>query len=87
MGLLVNMSTSNEEQKWLESVKKKLKNYISSPKWDCIILPSSQYEIISQIMETKNVADLPILINERITDFILENIKTKFKEINLSKGI
>ena len=81
------MSTNNEEQKWLKNVQNKLKKYISNPKWDCIVLPSSQYDIISQIMKVQNVEDLPVLINEKITDFILENIKTKFKEINLSKGI
>ena len=81
------MTTNNEDQKWLESVQNKLKKYISNPKWDCIVLPSSQYDIISQIMKVKNVEDLPVLINERITDFILENIKTKFSKINFSRGI
>lgn len=81
------MLLNKEEQKWLESVQNKLQKYICSPKWDCIVLPSSQYDIISQIMKVKNVNELPVLINERIVDFILNNIKTKFNELNVSKGI
>lgn len=69
------------EQRWLISVQNKLKKYISSWKWDCILLSSTQYEIISTIMSVKNVKQLPLLINERIVDSILKQIEFKFKQV------
>lgn len=69
-----------EEVKWFKSVKTKLQKYISSPYWDDINLSSDYIGIITTIMNTKNVKDLPLLINERLTDTILDQIKTKINK-------
>ena len=71
----------SEEQKWLESVQRKLKKYISSPYWDCINLPDSFYSIISIIMQTNNVKHMSPCIDERVTDMILNKIEKEFKNI------
>lgn len=70
-----------EEQRWLKSVQKKLKKYISHWKWDCIILTTTQYEIIAQINSVTDVKDLPMLVNERLVDYIIEQIEAKFKQV------
>ena len=70
-----------QEQAWLEKTQKQLSKYISSPYWDDIKLSEIQISIITQIMNTKSVNKLSPLINERITDAIIENIKTKINNL------
>ena len=74
------MTEEMEEQKWLESVQKKLKKYILSPYWDSISLSDVYMGIINLIMQAKNVKELSPLINERITDQILNKIATEIQK-------
>lgn len=76
-----------EEQRWLVTTQKKLAKYISNPYWDDLDLPDWQYNVISQIMSTKNVKTLSAGINERITDMIFDRIEKELKQIKeSSKG-
>lgn len=75
-----------EEQKWLKSIQKQLQKYISSWKWDCIELDDTDYSLINTIMNAKTPKDLPVLLNERLVDYILNKIKNKFSNINV-KGL
>ena len=84
--MLAQEKIHNEEQRWLIAVQNKLKKYISHWKWDCIMLTSSQYDIISQINSVNDVNELPMLINERVVGHILEQIEIKFKQVN-TKGL
>lgn len=78
---MLEENINKEEQRWLRSIQNKLRKYISSWKWDCILLTSTQYQIVSTIMSVKNVNQLPLLINERIVDDILKQIELKFKKV------
>ena len=78
---MLDENINKEEQRWLRSIQNKLRKYISSWKWDCILLTSTQYQIVSTIMSVKNVNQLPLLINERIVDDILKQIELKFKKV------
>lgn len=73
--------THKEEQKWLMSIQKKFKKFISNPKWDSLSLTNTEWDIVMRIMNTNDVEDLPILINERIVDHILTKISNQFKNI------
>ena len=69
-----------EEQRWLESVQKKLAKYISSPYWDDIHLPNSLYDVLVQIMNTKNVNTLSMSINERVVEHLMATITKQLKQ-------
>ena len=73
--------THKDEQRWLLGVQKRLKKYISHWKWDCILLSSTQYDIISKIMSVNDVNELPMMINERIVTQLFEQIDFKFKQV------
>lgn len=76
-----------EEQLWFEGVKKKLAKFISSPYWDSIHISNSYIDIITLIMNTKKVNELSPLINERLTDQIINTIQKEIKEAKQnSKG-
>lgn len=74
------MTKKSEDQRWLESIQKKFAKLINSPYWDCIELSQNYIDIISLIMNTKDVNNLSPLINERLTDNIFECINTKIKK-------
>ena len=74
-------TTRKEEQKWLMSIQKKFKKFISNPKWDSLSLTNTEWDIVMRIMNTNEVEDLPILINERIVDHILTKISNQFKNM------
>ena len=76
----------NEEQKWLNSVKKKFMKYISNLNWDNIKLTDTELTIVTFIMNAKTPDDLPILVNERIVDHILEKVKNQLNNLK-TKGI
>lgn len=78
--------THKEEQKWLLSIQKQFKRFIGDLRWDSVSLTDTELDIVSLIMKTKDVDDLPILINERIVDHIIEKIQKQFKNIKLTKG-
>lgn len=70
-----------DEKRWFDSLKRKFIKYINSPYWDDLNLPESYMGIIVQIMNAKNVKELSPLINERLTDSILDTIQRKIKNI------
>ena len=74
------MQKQSENQKWLINIQKQFAKLISSPYWDCIHIPDSYINIITLIMNTKNVTSLSPLINERLTDTILNTCKQKIKQ-------
>lgn len=74
------------ENKWLKSVQNKFKKLISDLRWDSITLTGTEMAIVTFIMNAKTANDLPVLINERIVDHILEKVKTQFKHFN-TKGL
>lgn len=69
-----------DEKRWFDSLKRKFTKYINSPYWDDLNLPESYMDIIVQIMKAKNVNELSPLINERLTDAIIETIQKRTKE-------
>ena len=78
------LTEQEEEQKWLESVQKKLIKYISSPYWDSLHLSDSYLSIISQLVNTKDVRKLSAGINERVTDILIEKIEKELKKAKQS---
>lgn len=75
-----------EENKWLKSVQNKFKKLISDLRWDMLFLTDTEIMILTFIMNSKSINDLPILIDERLIECIIEKIKKQFKEIN-TKGL
>ena len=70
-----------EEQRWFNSVQRKLKKRIANPKWDSLNLTSVEWDTVIFIAKATNVNELPLLINERITDSLLEKIDAQFKQM------
>ena len=74
-----------EEERWLKSVQNKLKKLISDLRWDSINLTETEMNVVTYIMNAQKVNELPLLVDERLTDFIFEKIKKQFK--NFNKGL
>ena len=70
-----------EEQCWFINVQKKLRKRIANPKWDSLNLTSAEWDTVIFIAKATNVNELPLLINERITDRLLKKIDTQFKQM------
>ena len=70
-----------EEKKWFEGVKRKLQKYISNPYWDDLNLSNTYITVITLIMNTTDVKKLSPLINEKLTNDILNTIQTKLKQV------
>ena len=68
-----------EEQAWLNSVKRKLFKLISSPYWDCIHISDLQLSIVTHINNTTDVRNLSPVINERVTDMLIQDLTNKIK--------
>lgn len=75
------MTEEKEEQLWFKSVKNKLQRRISNPKWDSLNLTKIEWDSIIFIVQAKTVNDLPILLNERMTENILKKIDLQFKQM------
>lgn len=75
-----------EENRWFESVQNKFKKLIADLRWDSLSLTETEMSIITFIMNAKSADELPILINERLTDGIIEKIKNQFKKLSV-KGL
>ena len=71
----------SEEDKWLKKVQNKLKKYILSPIWDAIELSDTNYAILERIMNAEKANDLPYSINERVVDYLIEDIDKKYKQM------
>lgn len=75
------MTEEREEQLWFTNVKRKLSRRIANPKWDCLSLTKIEWDTILFITNAKNVNELPILINERVTDSLFNKIDNQFKQM------
>ena len=75
-----------EEQRWLNSVQKKFKKYISNLNWDNLKLTETEMNIVTFVMNAKSPKDLPILVNERLVNHVLEKIKNQLKNMQ-TKGL
>ena len=75
-----------EEERWLKAIQKKFKKLISDLRWDSLKLTDTEMSIITFVMNAETVKDLPVLVDERLTDHIFEKIKNQFKNFN-TKGL
>lgn len=75
-----------EELCWLKSIQKKFMKYISNPNWDNLTLTETEINIVTFIMNAKTPNELPLLVNERLVDHILEKIKNQLKNTQ-TKGL
>lgn len=75
-----------EENRWLKSIQNKFKKLISDLRWDSLKLTDTELSVITFVMNAKNSNDLPILVNERLVDYILDKIKKQLKNYN-TKGL
>ena len=75
-----------EEQRWLNSVKKKFMLYISNINWDNIKLTDTEISIVTFVMNAETPDDLPILVNERIVDYVLDKVRNQLNSLK-TKGI
>ena len=75
-----------EENRWLKSTQKKFKKLISDLRWDSLNLTETEMSIVTFVMNAKAAEDLPVLINERLIEYVFEKIKKQFKNFN-TKGL
>ena len=75
-----------EELNWLKSIQKKFKKLIADCRWDCVELTETEYLIVKYVMNAKTPYDLPILVDERLVNHVIEKVKNKFSKIN-TKGL
>ena len=75
-----------EENRWLKSIQNKFMKLISDLRWDSISLTETEMSIVAFVMNAKTADDLPVLINERLVDHIIEKVKNQFKNFN-TKGL
>lgn len=75
------MTEEKEEQQWFTNLKRKLQRRIANPKWDSLSLTKIEWDTILFITKAKNVNELPVLINERVTDNLLNKIDNQFKQM------
>jgi len=70
-----------EEQLWFKKLQSKLKKRIANPKWDNLSLTKVEWDTVLFIMRATTVDELPLLINERMTDSLLNKIDNQFKQM------
>ena len=75
-----------EENRWLKTIQNKFMKLISDPRWDSVDLTNTELSIVTLIMRAKTANDLPVLVNERIVDHIMEKVRHQFKNFNI-KGL
>lgn len=75
-----------EEQRWLKSNQRKFMKLISDCRWDCVELTDTEYLVVQYVMNAKTPNDLPILVDERLVNHILEKVKNQFSQMK-TKGI
>lgn len=71
-------------QEWLNNTQKRLNEYMSDEKWECIDLSVLQHQLISKILNTKDVNDLPQSINDSLVNYLYEVIDGQYKKVNLT---
>ena len=80
------MTEEKEEQKWLNSIQKKFKKLISDLRWDCVKLTETEYLIVEYVMNAKTPNDLPVLVDERLVNHVMEKVKIQFLKMR-TKGL
>lgn len=75
-----------EEERWLKTIQKQFQKLIADLRWDSITLTDTEMSIVTYVMNAKNVCDLPVLVNERLIDYIMEKVKNQFKNFK-TKGL
>ncbi len=71
-------------QEWLNNTQKRLNEYMSDEKWECIDLSVLQHQLITKILNTKDVNDLPQSINDSLVNYLYEVIDGQYKKVNLT---
>lgn len=71
-------------QEWLNNTQKRLNEYMSDAKWEYIDLSVLQHQLITKILNTKDVNDLPQSINDSLVNYLYEVIDSQFKKVNLT---
>lgn len=71
-------------QEWLNNTQKRLNEYMSDEKWECIDLSVLQHQLITKILNTKDVNDLPQSINDSLVNYLYEVIDGLYKKVNLT---
>lgn len=82
----MNKKEIREEERWFKSIQKQFQKLIADLRWDSVILTDTELSIVTCVMNAKNVGDLPILVNERLIDYIIEKVKNQFKNFKI-KGL
>ena len=75
------MTEEKEEECWFKNIKKKLQKRISNPKWDSLSLTKIEWDSVIFIAQAKNVKELPVLLNERMVENLLNKIDLQFNQI------
>ena len=57
---------------------------MSDEKWECIDLSVLQHQLITKILNTKDVNDLPQSINDSLVNYLYEVIDGQYKKVNLT---
>lgn len=71
-------------QEWLNNTQKRLNEYMSDAKWEYIDLSVLQHQLITKILNTKDVNDLPQSINDSLVNYLYEVIDGIYKKVNLT---
>lgn len=71
-------------QEWLNNTQKRLNEYMSDEKWECIDLSALQHQLITKILNTKDVNELPQSINDSLVNYLYEVIDGQYKKVNLT---
>lgn len=71
-------------QEWLNNTQKRLNEYMSDEKWECIDLSVLQHQLITKILNTKDVNELPQSINDSLVNYLYEVIDGQYKKVNLT---
>lgn len=71
-------------QEWLNNTQKRLNEYMLDEKWECIDLSVLQHQLITKILNTKDVNDLPQSINDSLVNYLYEVIDGLYKKVNLT---
>lgn len=77
-------TTIIRNQEWLNNTQKRLNEYMSDEKWECIDLSVLQHQLITKILNTKDVNDLPQSINDSLVNYLYEVIDGLYKKVNLT---
>lgn len=77
-------TTIIRNQEWLNNTQKRLNEYMSDEKWECIDLSVLQHQLITKILNTKDVNELPQSINDSLVNYLYEVIDGLYKKVNLT---